>query len=1312
MAKKQKKLQSEDIEDLPEKGKKAKKGAKEKVDQLFDPSLLLDELQDQTEKKYGLSSTTMDRDEARLSTGLSALDLILNGGIVGGGWYTVYGGEQSAKSTLTMQLLSMITNEVQRRNRKIASSIFDYEGSSDPEYIGNIMQTLGLKGDPSTVFGVKDDDTGEWLVRPTIRYYSHDVGDDFFKYLGKIKRGLPDIEKHGKDYYYVFEHTKENKSRFAGLYDPKYLSKYNKIRIPAPDGFMQAVAICDSYPAMLPDGLDDDDRNEAMAEQARMFSTGIRKIRGGMRKKRMTVIGVNQLREKPATMFGCLHASTKVPFVDGRVHTMKEIVENKIGGEIWSFNEKTRKIEPRPIIDWHYNGDVSDKSHWMKIVTRCPETGNGQAFVICTPNHEILTDNGWKRADEVQHTDRLVSKYTSLRTGTVASFLNGIASGDSSIVADSPNSGLLKLQDNQNPEYVQWKISKLEPFFDFTEYGASHNGECYVTRGSDFVAYSKHVPEREPWKLKFDDLSFAVLYMDDGCLKTGRENALFSFKRFKGDTAALAAIQALFNEAGFGGTCSVDSGLYSMDLEESRVFFERIRKYVPDCMQYKLPDDHKGHYVEFELEGETVVRPVYVDVISIEAGSDRAFRQKGKYDISVDVNHNYMVGNSANGFIVHNSPEYEPCGQALKFYCFRHDTYLTTGDGLITAAEYAALGSGEIQSYKDPEQPTVFKQMGYSQILELETELGLTLAGKPGHRVLAIHTGGFSPKWTKLSDVNSGSMECYVPVKVGSDLWSETYFIFDYEHQSRFGNEQVEVVLPTEMSEELSFVLGVLAGDGHVTGENGLVSMITEDSDLAEYYSECFNEVFGTDLLPKQEKERPHLYTCVIYSTQIAGFLSYLGATGYSRTKKVPLSVRMSPKTCVVSWLQGYTATDGNVGKKGISFNSVSKQLLVDVQQILLNLGVISRLSEYEQNYEHTQAHLKRAWKLACLGSSARDLFDVLEDLGCERKNLAFADSNVSKESTNRLTGLDIIPFDLTAYSEGRSKGKIYRRIEDLLIYPGDKERTEGSQRKRKMYRLDAFTPEWIEETYDWIATLRTSHERQKSKVVFDKFVSFVRGIQDNNLMWVRVTGVNRNVEHAMTYDANMPETSTIVTNGIVSHNSDVRIKSTSRASIPYGGFKLDKGICEEPSVTIKGGKDIYRFVCLKTTKNKLGGIPNREVWARIWVTDAEGRARGFDPVFDTYEYLKQLGYVSGTMANLQFHEDTPLHGAKKCTWLDFKRLVLGSKSEIIEVCTKLGIKPGPIRTWIAKHCASGKGPKRYKDQIVSGNASDDSDDE
>ncbi|MGL5013426.1 MAG: hypothetical protein ACRC6V_03925 [Bacteroidales bacterium] len=821
-------------EEIKEKKTKAKTKVGDAVSKFFDPSLMIDDIQDAAEKKYGLSSTTLTREDERLSTGSLSIDMILDGGIVGGGWYTIYGGEQSCKSTLTMQLLAMIVNEVVRKQRRIAASIFDYEGSSDQEYIGSMMQTLGLKGNPSTLFGLRDDVTGDYIIKPTIRYYSHDVGEDFFRYLSKIKRALPNVEKHGKDWYYLYEHTKQNKSMLAGFYDTKYLTKANLLRVPAPDGFMQAIAVCDSYPAMLPEGLDDDDRNDAMAEQARMFSTGIKKIRGGMRKKRMTVIGVNQTRQRPATMFGCLHGSTKVPFVDGSVHTMQEIVEQKLTGQVWSFNEETNSIEARDIIDHHYNGDVEDKSHWMKIVTQCPETGNGQAFVICTPNHEILTDNGWKRADEVKYTDRLVSKYTTVRNGTVGEFLNGIASGDSSIVADSPNSGLLKLQDNQNSEYVQWKIDLLEPFFDFTEYNASHNGECYIARGSDFVAYASHVPNREMWKLNFSDLSFAVLYMDDGNLKTGRKTLSISFKRFKNDVASLNLLVAKFNEAGFSVSCQFNVGVLNFDIDNSEIFFERIRKYIPDCMQYKLPDEHKGYYEPFRLRGEETVRPVYVNIIRIEEGSDRAFRSKGKYDISVEHNHNYMVGNSANGIIVHNSPEYEPCGEALRFY-------------------------------------------------------------------------------------------------------------------------------------------------------------------------------------------------------------------------------------------------------------------------------------------------------------------------------------------------------------------------------------------------------------------------------------------------------------------------------------SDVRLKTTSRSSIPFGGFKLDKGIMEEQSIDVDTGHDIYRFIAIKSVKNKLGGIPNREVWARLWVSDAHGQARGFDPVFDTWFYLKELGLVKGTMANLKFHPSTPLADAKKVTWLDFKRLVLGDKKEITELCTKLGLKKaGSIRNWAKKHCSDGTGPKLYKDRIVN----------
>jgi RecA/RadA recombinase len=288
-------------------GKTTKRKTKEQVAEeqpgFYDLGADLDELQDDAEKKFGLVSSVLERSADRMSTGILALDLLLYGGIVGGGWYTLYGPEQSAKSTLAMTILGQALDHRIRNESKFACGIFDYEGSVDEEYTGNIMKALGVKGNVNQIFGVRGDDTN-WEIPPLARYYAHDVGEDFFKVLGKVKRGLPEKQIINGEAFYLFEHTQANKKKFAGMYDTKYLTRQNKIKVPAKDGFMQALYLCDSYPAMLPQGLDDDDRNDAMAEQARMFAAGIKKVKGGMRKKGMTVIGINQLRLRPATMFG------------------------------------------------------------------------------------------------------------------------------------------------------------------------------------------------------------------------------------------------------------------------------------------------------------------------------------------------------------------------------------------------------------------------------------------------------------------------------------------------------------------------------------------------------------------------------------------------------------------------------------------------------------------------------------------------------------------------------------------------------------------------------------------------------------------------------------------------------------------------------------------------------------------------------------------------------------------------------------------------------------------------------------------------
>lgn len=282
--------------------KRENKGNVAVVDKAYlDLSGYMDDIIDAVEKKTKISSQNMMRYAPRISTGLLALDMYLDGGIVPGGWYTFSGGEQSCKSTLAMCIAAALI----KQKFKGTTGYFDFEGSADEQYTANQLKTHGVNIDPKEIFGIKDDETGEWLIKPRIRYYSPDNGEKFFDYMSQIRRRLPDknVEKDGKAFY-VFENTQENRKIVGSNYDKKWFSTHNQFKSPAPDAHMQSLTIVDSYPAMLPDQVDDDEGSKAMALQARMFSEGIKRFRGGMRRKMMTLVGVNQLRQKPATMFG------------------------------------------------------------------------------------------------------------------------------------------------------------------------------------------------------------------------------------------------------------------------------------------------------------------------------------------------------------------------------------------------------------------------------------------------------------------------------------------------------------------------------------------------------------------------------------------------------------------------------------------------------------------------------------------------------------------------------------------------------------------------------------------------------------------------------------------------------------------------------------------------------------------------------------------------------------------------------------------------------------------------------------------------
>lgn len=246
------------------------------------------------EKKFRLSGSSGAYVE-RFSSGCLMLDLIMAGGYYPGRWYTMLGLEASGKSTALMSTMAnSLDLAVPYR------FMWDYEGSMDWGYFSQMLHRP-LK--QSELFGARDDN-GRVITRGLVNYYDEDVAETFFNSMGSLLRQIPRKMwvPERKAWYLVFQNKKEN-AVFRDAADKK-LSDSDWFFVPAPDGLPQALIFLDSYPAMLPEGLDEDDKNSGMAAQARMFSDKLKLVKPKLRRRHCSIIGVNGIRLKPGVSFG------------------------------------------------------------------------------------------------------------------------------------------------------------------------------------------------------------------------------------------------------------------------------------------------------------------------------------------------------------------------------------------------------------------------------------------------------------------------------------------------------------------------------------------------------------------------------------------------------------------------------------------------------------------------------------------------------------------------------------------------------------------------------------------------------------------------------------------------------------------------------------------------------------------------------------------------------------------------------------------------------------------------------------------------
>jgi len=156
---------------------------------------------------------------------------------------------------------------------------------------------------------------------------------------------------------------------------------------------------------------------------------------------------------------------------------------------------------------------------------------------------------------------------------------------------------------------------------------------------------------------------------------------------------------------------------------------------------------------------------------------------------------------------------------------------------------------------------------------------------------------------------------------------------------------------------------------------------------------------------------------------------------------------------------------------------------------------------------------------------------------------------------------------------------------------------------------------------------------------------------------------------------------------------SSHRLRINAVSSPEGGEVQRDKKVTSqaiEPSVHRDGAVDRYKYKKFKNTKNKMG-FPGHVGMVRVWVADAFGNVRGFDPFYDTLAYLedtnqiRKVGLKKGKMQYaFQLKESFGKKRARMYnsisafSYLALKRLVLseveGSKKLLMEAADEMGI--------------------------------------
>lgn len=208
------------------------------------------------------------------------------------------------------------------------------------------------------------------------------------------------------------------------------------------------------------------------------------------------------------------------------------------------------------------------------------------------------------------------------------------------------------------------------------------------------------------------------------------------------------------------------------------------------------------------------------------------------------------------------------------------------------------------------------------------------------------------------------------PPFFNNDEYIITEVISNLEKPKICFSDATKIKIPEQFDKKLSFLLGLIAGDGHVGKDN--VTFTGHNRKLHDKFVEYSKEIFGINKFKEYRNEKAD--RTVIYSTDMVKFMNFLGFKSgkkdyieFLRNWLIKLDSEL-----FASFLLGMLVTDGTKGKHSLMLYSVDKAALELIKKAGFSRGLV-----LEGPKKHTNK-LSDVCKLVLKGSYNLSYFEDL----------------------------------------------------------------------------------------------------------------------------------------------------------------------------------------------------------------------------------------------------------------------------------------------------------------------------------------------